>query len=130
MRHYEICFIVHPDQSDQVPAMIERYRTMITGKGGKIHRLEDWGRRQLTYAIQKVHKAHYVLMNIEIDQETLNELEHAFKFNDAVLRHLILQMKTAVVTPSAMMKEEKSKSVISGDDFIPKDVVVAEEVAQ
>src|SRR5579864_2425375 len=82
MRHYEMVFIVHPDQSEQVPAMIERYRTLITGRGGQVHRLEDWGRRQLAYSIQKVHKAHYVLMNIECDQETLDELEHAFKFND------------------------------------------------
>ena len=111
MRHYEIVFIVHPDQSEQVPAMIERYRTMVTGQGGRIHRLEDWGRRQLTYPIQKVHKAHYVLMNIEVGQDTLNELEHAFKFNDAVLRHLIVAMTEAVVTPSPMMKEEKAKSL-------------------
>src|SRR5262245_13986144 len=109
MRHYEVVFIVHPDQSEQVPAMIERYRTSITGKGGKIHRLEDWGRRQLAYPIAKVHKAHYVLMNIEIDQGTLDELEHAFKFNDAVLRHLIIAMEEAVVTPSPMMREEKAK---------------------
>ncbi len=92
MRHYEVVFIVHPDQSEQVPAMVERYRTTITGKNGRIHRLEDWGRRQLAYPIAKVHKAHYVLMNIEVDQETLDELEHAFKFNDAVLRHLIVAM--------------------------------------
>ena len=109
MRHYEIVFIVHPDQSEQVPAMIERYRTTITGKNGRIHRLEDWGRRQLAYPIAKVHKAHYVLMNIEVDQETLDELDHAFKFNDAVLRHLIVAMKEAVVTPSPMMREEKPK---------------------
>ena len=83
MRHYEVVFIVHPDQSEQVPAMIERYRTSITGRNGRIHRLEDWGRRQLAYPIAKMHKAHYVLMNIEVDQETLDELEHAFKFNDA-----------------------------------------------
>ncbi len=129
MRHYEICFIVHPDQSDQVPAMIERYRTMITGKSGIIHRLEDWGRRQLAYAIQKVHKAHYVLMNIECDLETLNELEHAFKFNDAVLRNLTLQMKTAVATPSAMMREEKSKSMVFGAGDSPKEAL-AEAVVE
>ena len=111
MRHYEIVFIVHPDQSEQVPAMIERYKTLVTGKSGKIHRLEDWGRRQLAYPIQKVHKAHYVLMNIEADQETLAELEHAFKFNDAVLRHLIIKMDKAVTAPSPMMKEEKSRSL-------------------
>ncbi|MBM3393283.1 MAG: 30S ribosomal protein S6 [Betaproteobacteria bacterium] len=113
MRHYEIVFIVHPDQSEQVPAMIERYRGMVGGRSGKIHRLEDWGRRQMTYPIQKVHKAHYVLMNIECDQETLGELEHAFKFNDAVLRHLIIKMDAAVSAPSPMMKEEKSKSVLN-----------------
>jgi small subunit ribosomal protein S6 len=111
MRHYEIVFIVHPDQSEQVPAMIERYKTMITNDGGKIHRLEDWGRRQLAYPIQKIHKAHYVLMNIEIGQATLDELEHAFKFNDAVLRHLILKVERAITEPSPMMKEEKSKSL-------------------
>src|SRR5689334_18562719 len=120
MRHYEIVFIVHPDQSEQVPAMIERYRTMVTGQGGRIHRLEDWGRRQLTYPIQKVHKAHYVLMNVEIGQDTLNELEHAFKFNDAVLRHLTVAMSEAVVTPSPMMKEEKSKSLTNRDGERPE----------
>jgi small subunit ribosomal protein S6 len=111
MRHYEIVFIVHPDQSEQVPAMIERYRTLVTTRKGQIHRLEDWGRRQLAYPIQKIHKAHYVLMNIECDQETLNEIEHAFKFNDAVLRHLTIKMKDAVTAPSPMMKEEKSRSL-------------------
>jgi small subunit ribosomal protein S6 len=111
MRHYEMVFIVHPDQSEQVPAMIERYRTMVTAHKGQIHRLEDWGRRQLAYPIQKVHKAHYVLMNIECDQETLGELEHAFKFNDAVLRHLIVATTEAKVAPSPMMKEEKSRSL-------------------
>ena len=112
MRHYEIVFIVHPDQSEQVPAMIERYRTQITGNGGNIHRLEDWGRRQLAYPINKVHKAHYVLMNIEVSQEVLEELEHGFKFNDAVLRHLTTSTKTAVTAPSPMMKEEKSKTIV------------------
>ena len=109
MRHYEIVFIVHPDQSEQVPAMVERYRTTIAGRNGRVHRLEDWGRRQLAYPIAKIHKAHYVLMNIEVDQETLDELDHAFKFNDAVLRHLIVAMKEAVLTPSPMMREEKPK---------------------
>jgi small subunit ribosomal protein S6 len=112
MRHYEIVFIVHPDQSEQVPAMVERYRTMVTGQGGRIHRLEDWGRRQLAYPIQKVHKAHYVLMNIECGRETLTELEHAFKFNDAVLRHLVVAMSEPVLTPSPMMKDEKSRSLL------------------
>jgi small subunit ribosomal protein S6 len=115
MRHYEVVFIVHPDQSEQVPAMIERYRTLITSNGGAIHRLEDWGRRQLAYPIQKIHKAHYVLMNIECNQTVLEELEHGFKFNDAVLRHLTMATKTAVTAPSPMMKEEKSKSVLSRD---------------
>ena len=114
MRHYEIVFIVHPDQSEQVPAMVERYRSIVTTRSGIIHRLEDWGRRQLAYPIQKVHKAHYVLMNIECDGETLNELEHSFKFNDAVLRHLTVKTKAAVTTPSPMMKEEKSKSLLEG----------------
>lgn len=104
MRHYEIVFIVHPDQSEQVPAMVERYKALVTARSGQIHRLEDWGRRQMAYPIQKVHKAHYVLMNIECDGETLTELEHAFKFNDAVLRHLTVQRKKADTAPSSMMK--------------------------
>ena len=111
MRHYEIVFIVHPDQSEQVPAMVDRYKSLVTSREGQVHRLEDWGRRQLAYPIQKIHKAHYVLMNIECDGETLAELEHAFKFNDAVLRHLTVKMKKAVSTPSPMMKEEKAKSL-------------------
>ena len=115
MRHYEIVFIVHPDQSEQVPGMVERYRSIVTTKGGTVHRLEDWGRRQLAYPIQKIHKAHYVLMNIECDGETLAELEHSFRFNDAVLRHLTVKMKAAVTSPSPMMKEEKSKSLLAGE---------------
>ena len=114
MRHYEIVFIVHPDQSEQVPGMIERYRNTITQGGGTIHRIEDWGRRQLAYPIQKVFKAHYVLMNIEVANETLQELEHAFKFNDAVVRHLIVSKREAEVGPSPMMKEEKSRNVTDG----------------
>jgi small subunit ribosomal protein S6 len=110
MRHYEIVFIVHPDQSEQVPAMIERYRGIVTARNGQVHRLEDWGRRQLTYLIQKVHKAHYVLMNIECDQETLDELDHSFKFNDAILRHLTTKMSGPVTAPSPMMREEKPRS--------------------
>jgi small subunit ribosomal protein S6 len=116
MRHYEVVFIVHPDQSEQVPAMVDRYRQMVTGRGGNIHRLEDWGRRQLAYPIEKMHKAHYVLMNIECDNETLSELEHAFKFNDAVLRHLTVLMDEAVTAPSPMMKEEKSRSMSTTED--------------
>ncbi len=111
MRHYEIVFIVHPDQSEQVPGMIERYRNTITTGGGTIHRIEDWGRRQLAYPIAKVFKAHYVLMNIEVGNETLTELETAFKFNDAVLRHLIVAKREAETGPSPMMKEEKSRNV-------------------
>ncbi len=105
MRHYEIVFIVHPDQSEQVPAMIERYKAMVEAQQGKIHRVEDWGRRQLTFPIQKVAKAHYVLMNIECGQPTLDELEHAFRFNDAVLRHLTVVMKKAESGPSPMWKQ-------------------------
>ena len=104
MRHYEIVFIVHPDQSEQVPAMLERYKTLVTSHGGQIHRLEDWGRRQLAYPIQKLHKAHYVLMNIECNNEALTELEHGFKFNDAVLRHLTVVKKKAETGPSLMMR--------------------------
>ena len=114
MRHYEIVFIVHPDQSEQVPAMVDRYKAIVATRNGHIHRLEDWGRRQMAYPIQKVHKAHYVLMNIECDGETLAEMEHAFKFNDAVLRHLTVKMKHAVTAPSPMMKEEKSRSLTPG----------------
>ncbi|MBY0342176.1 MAG: 30S ribosomal protein S6 [Rhodocyclaceae bacterium] len=120
MRHYEVVFIVHPDQSEQVPAMIERYKTLVTGRAGQIHRLEDWGRRQMAYPIQKVHKAHYVLMNIECDSETLAELESAFKFNDAVLRHLTIKMDKAVTVPSPMMKEEKARSVVTATEAKPE----------
>lgn len=116
MRHYEIIFIVHPDQSEQVAAMTERYSNVVTGRSGKIHRLEDWGRRQLTYPIQKLHKAHYILMNIECDQESLKELEHSFKFNDAILRHLIIRMNDPVTTPSPMMQEGKSRPSHSNSD--------------
>jgi len=112
MRHYEICFIVHPDQSEQVPQMVERYKGVIAQRQGTVHRLEDWGRRQLSYPLAKVHKAHYVLMNIECDNQTLTELEHSFKFSDAVLRHLIIKMDKAHTAPSPMMREEKSKSMM------------------
>ena len=110
MRHYEIVFIVHPDQSEQVPAMIERYKSIVTSRGGIIHREEDWGRRQLAYPIQKLHKAHYALLNVECNYEALTELEHAFKFNDAILRHFMLKMKQAVTTPSPMMKSERNRA--------------------
>ena len=112
MRHYEVVFVVHPDQSEQVPAMIERLQTLIKNHKGNVHRLEDWGRRQLAYPIQKIHKAHYVLMNIECTLEALAELEHSFKFNDAVIRHLVFSTKVAVTEASPMMKEEKSKSLV------------------
>ena len=116
MRHYEIVFLVHPDQSEQVPAMVERYRNLITGSGGKIHREEDWGRRQLEFPIKKIHKAHYVLMNIECGKEALDELESAFRFNDAVLRHLTIKCTEAVTEKSAMMKAvEREESAKSGD---------------
>jgi small subunit ribosomal protein S6 len=104
MRHYEIVFLVHPDQSEQVPAMIERYKGMISAGSGRLHRLEDWGRRQLAYPIAKVHKAHYVLMNIEADQKTLDDLTGAFRFSDAVLRHLVVNMDSAVTEPSPMAR--------------------------
>jgi small subunit ribosomal protein S6 len=104
MRHYEIILLVHPDQSEQVPAMLERYKGMIAAAGGKVHREEDWGRRQLAYQINKLTKAHYLCLNIEADAQVLGELEHAFRFNDAVLRHLTVQRKKADTGPSAMMK--------------------------
>jgi small subunit ribosomal protein S6 len=129
MRHYEVVFIVHPDQSEQVPAMIERYKGMVGARGGKIHRLEDWGRRQLSYPIEKVHKAHYVLMNIECDQTALDELNHAFRFNDAVLRHLVISMSEAVTTPSPMMKDEKSRSAVAPPGEVETREVVAETPA-
>ena len=119
MRHYEIVFIVHPDQSEQVPAMIERYKTLISENQGNIHRLEYWGRRQLAYPINKIHKAHYVLMNIETTPAVLEELETAFRFNDAVLRHLTIQKKAAVTEASPMMKEEKSKNLLNGETAAP-----------
>ena len=114
MRHYEIILLIHPDQSEQVPAMLERYKSMITTGGGKVHRVEDWGRRQLAYQINKLNKAHYLCINIEADQAVMAELEHAFKFNDAVLRHMTVQKKKADTAPSTMMKsverEEARKS--------------------
>ncbi|MBF0471254.1 MAG: 30S ribosomal protein S6 [Gammaproteobacteria bacterium] len=109
MQHYEIVFLVHPDQSEQVPAMIEGYRTMIEEEGGKIHRLEDWGRRQLAYSINKVHKAHYVLMNIECSIDVMKQIETKFRFNDAVIRNLILKMKGAVTEQSPMMRVEEDR---------------------
>ena len=109
MRHYEICFLVHPDQSEQVPAMLERYRALVESRGGQVHRLEDWGRRQLAFPIAKLHKAHYILMNIECDAETLAELEGMFRFNDAVLRHLTIKRQEAIVEQSVMLKGKDEK---------------------
>ena len=109
MRHFEICFLVHPDQSEQVPAMLERYRNLIESRNGKVHRLEDWGRRQLAFPIVKLHKAHYILINIECDNETLAELEGAFRFNDAVLRHLTIRRQEAITEQSLMMKAKEDK---------------------
>ena len=112
MRHYEIVFLVHPDQSDQVPGMIERYTDIIKKADGTIHRLEDWGRRQLAYPINKIHKAHYVLINAECTQEPIDELEDAFRFNDAVIRNMVIRVKAAVTEPSPLMKlkEERKDS--------------------
>jgi len=115
MRHYEICFLVHPDQSEQVPAMLERYRSLIEAKSGIIHRLEDWGRRQLAYPVAKLHKAHYVLMNVECDNDTLEELEGVFRFNDAVLRHLTIRRQDALTEQSEMLKAKEEKDRSSRD---------------
>jgi small subunit ribosomal protein S6 len=104
MRHYEVVLIVHPDQSEQVPAMLDRYKALVTSQGGKVHRVEDWGRRQLAYQLQKLNKAHYLCLNIECGQSTLEELEHGFRFNDAVLRHLTVKMERAETGPSIMMR--------------------------
>ena len=131
MRHYEICFLVHPDQSEQVPAMLERYRALIEGSNGAIHRLEDWGRRQLAFPVAKLHKAHYVLMNIECDGATLSELEGIFRFNDAVLRHLTVSRQSAVVEQSLMMKakEEKDRSSRSYEQRKPVAAEATDEKA-
>ena len=132
MRHYEVVFLVHPDQSEQVPAMIERYRALIQADGGQIHRLEDWGRRQLAYPIQKIHKAHYVMMNIECTQKALAELNDAFRFNDAVIRDMVIKMDAAETEPSFMMKEEeqrprRSSSDEGSDDTRPRRRAPADE---
>jgi small subunit ribosomal protein S6 len=124
MRHYEIVVLVHPDQSEQVPAMLERYKGMVTASGGAVHRVEDWGRRQLAFPIAKVHKAHYILMNIETDQATLAELTGSFRFSDAVLRHLVASMDAAVTEPSPMARGEDedgerrgARDMDDGDDM-------------
>ena len=127
MRHYEIVFLVHPDQSEQVPAMIERYRSMIESNQGGIHRLEDWGRRQLAYPINKIHKAHYVLMNIECDQATLDQLNNAFRFNDAVIRDLVIRREKPITEPSSLVKskdqEQEGDIPESPDHLGPADPV-------
>ena len=115
MRHYEIVFLVYPDQSDQVPQMIERYSKMVTGDGGQVHRLEDWGRRQLAYSIDKLHKAHYVLMNVECESQALGEIQHAFRFNDAVLRSLIVRQDHAITEPSPLAKSAEEESDTEDD---------------
>lgn len=109
LRHYEVVFIVHPDQADQLTAMIDRYRDIVVSRGGQIHRLEEWGRRQLAYPIANLHKANYVLMNIECNQEALDELNEAFRFNDAILRRLIIKRKEAITEPSVMLAEKDKK---------------------
>ena len=137
MRHYEIVFLVHPDQSAQVPAMIERYKTTIEEASGKIHRLEDWGRRHLAYPIKKIHKAHYVLMNIECDQATLDELESGFRFNDAILRSQTLLQKEAITAPSAIATSgndgqktsQRVKEEVEEEQEESVDAEVAEDVA-
>lgn len=110
MRHYEIVFLVHPDQSEQIPAMMERYESIITKDNGLVHRKEDWGRRQLAYSINDLHKAHYILLNIECSDSALDELKNAFKYNDTILRHLILKRKEAITRESLFMKKEKEKT--------------------
>jgi small subunit ribosomal protein S6 len=129
MRHYEIVFLVHPDQSAQVPAMVDRYRGIIEAASGRVHRLEDWGRRQLAYPINKVHKAHYVLMNIECDQATLDELESGFRFNDAVLRSLTVRRDEAITEASPLVKSahgETEQAESEDDDSEPEGAAVAE----
>ncbi len=136
MKHYEVVFLVHPDQSEQVPAMIERYTNIVTQRQGKIHRLEDWGRRQLAYPINKILKAHYVLMNIECDKEALTELSNAFRFNDAVIRNLIINTKQAITEPSHLLKEKDNRQESSpseqdsGDDRSKSKKIAVDEEDQ
>lgn len=128
MRHYEVVFLVHPDQSEQVPAMIERYRSGVESKGGTIHRLEDWGRRQLAYPINKIHKAHYVLMNIECSQDALDELESAFRFNDAVIRNMVIKRKEAIIDASHLTKGQEDDGEVQS--IQPADESAVNEVAE
>ncbi len=129
MRHYEVVFLVHPDQSEQVPAMIERYRSSLESKGGTIHRLEDWGRRQLAYPINKIHKAHYVLMNIECNNEALSELESAFRFNDAVIRNMVIRRDAAITEASQLRKGQESEDESPAADSADVDENAQQEEA-
>ena len=128
MRHYEIVFLVHPDQSEQVPAMIDRYKAAVESNGGKVHRLEDWGRRQLAYSINKIHKAHYVLMNVECNQDVRDEIETAFKFNDAVIRSLIIKRDEAVTDMSALAKAKNEEDAAAKRSAAARPAPVKEEV--
>ncbi|MDC0482083.1 30S ribosomal protein S6 [Gammaproteobacteria bacterium] len=127
MRHYEIVFLVHPDQSDQVPAMIKKYSGIVTASDGKIHREEDWGRRQLAYPINKIHKAHYILLNIECNLEVIEEISSNFKFNDAVIRNMILQRKTAITEKSSILKDEEEEDNNKNNEVAKKPEVVEEK---
>ena len=129
MRHYEVVFLVHPDQSEQVPAMIDRYRGIIESKGGTIHRLEDWGRRQLAYPINKIHKAHYVLLNVECGREEMEELESSFRFNDAVLRNMVIKCKAAVTETSPLAKEEEKEKAPKKAEEAPAEEIAADAEA-
>lgn len=122
MRHYEIVVMVHPDQSDQVPSMLKRYQSMVEESGGTVHRSEDWGRRQLAYPINKIHKAHYMLLNIECNETVLNELTTGFRFNDAVLRNLVMRQGAGVTEPSLLVKSEVGKTEVVKGDFVAEDV--------
>ena len=132
MRHYEIVFMVHPDQSEQVPGMVERYKGIIEKDGGKIHRLEDWGRRQLAYQIDKLHKAHYVLMKVETEQKVIDEIENLFRYNDAIIRSLVIRVKEAITEPSPMMmaknrddrrNSEDRQDVEAADEFVAEEAI-------
>ncbi len=134
MRHYEIVFLVHPDQSEQVPAMIDRYKSTVESNGGKVHRLEDWGRRQLAYPINKIHKAHYVMLNIECNEDVREEIETAFKFNDAVIRSLILKRDEAVTDMSALAKakndEDAAEKKSAAERASKERAIAAQEAAR
>jgi small subunit ribosomal protein S6 len=130
MRHYEVVFLVHPDRSDQVPAMVDRYKNMITGTQGKIHRYEDWGRRQLAYPIQKAHKAHYILMNVECDENTLKELTSNFRYNDAVLRHLVIKTDRAITEPSILYKTKDTNRPVEEEVAINTEVNTDKEQSE